>query len=349
MSHDLEIRNDGTAAFLSVRDIPWHTLGIVADDDVDSIEKATMLAQMRYRFGLQPVFVRVATDQLGPTTPPYITVTGDKQAVVRHNIDTDEVKAFGGGLSGRYVVHSLEDAWAWVNGLLPHGAKLETIGNLRDGAVAFLCVKLPVSALSGTPDQVDMYLTVRTSYDGSSATSAIISPVRVVCANTMAWAMEEKKSSVSVRHNQVLQASDKVKAVLGLAEEKVAQVEELKSKLSFLISGSDVQELVTELFPIREGILESVLMRGYDSLSTGDKRVFTSMGNARDKVYDLWRFSPYKAQGSDGWSAYQAVVEYADHFAPVKGDAVLRRAEKQLEQENSELKLKALELLGVRA
>lgn len=345
MAHDLEIRSDNTAAFLSVREIPWHQLGIVAGDDIDSIEKATLVAQMRYKFSLEPVYVSVPSGMLG--VDKFIGVVGDKQAVVRENIDTAEIKAFGGGLSGKYIVHSLEDAWAWVNGLLPHGAKLETIGNLRDGAVAFLCVKLPVSALAGTPDQVDMYLTVRTSYDGSSATSAIISPVRVVCANTMAWAMKEATKTVKVRHNTDLVASDKVKAVLGLAEEKVAQVDALKGKLSFSFSGNDMQELVTDLFPIREGILETVLMRGYDSLSTGDKRVFTSMGNARDKVFDLWRFSPYAATGGDGWSAYQAVVEYADHFASVKGDASLRRAEKQLEQENSELKLKALELMGV--
>lgn len=340
MSHDLEIRNDGTAAFLSVREVPWHKLGIVAGDDIDSIEKATLVAQMRYQFSLEPVYV------FGPNLG-MIPVVGDKQAVVRTNIDTLEVKAFGGGLSGRYVVHSLEDAWAWVNGLLPHGAKLETIGNLRDGAVAFLCVKLPKSALAGTPDQVDLYLTVRTSYDGSSATSAIISAVRVVCANTLAAAWEEKTATVSVRHNQLLQASDKVKAVLGLAEEKVAQVEELKSKLSFNFEPLDFERLRAELFPIPEAIATTYFVQGYDALSTGEKRIWTSMMNARQNVADLWLASPYRATGSDGWSAYQAVVEYADHFAPVKGDAVLRRAEKQLEQENSELKLKALELMGV--
>lgn len=340
MAHDLEIRSDNTAAFLSVREIPWHQLGIVAGDDVDSIEKATLIAQMRYEFGLAPVYVIGSNGE-------RIPVTGDKQAVVRHNIDTFELKAFGGGLSGKYIVHSLEDAWAWVNGLLPHGAKLETIGNLRDGAVAFLCVKLPMSALEGTPDQVDMYLTVRTSYDGSSATSAIISPVRVVCANTMAMANQSASKRVSVRHNQVLQASDKVKAVLGLAEEKVAQVEDLKSRLSFDFSSADMGYLTERLFPIADRIKETYVRFGYDQLSTGDKRVFTSMNNARELTTNLWVNSPYKAQGSDGWSAYQAVVEYADHFASVKGDANLRRAEKQLEQENSELKLRTLELMGV--
>ena len=338
MSHSLEIREDGTAAFLAVREPGWHKLGIVMDDDV-TMEQALLIAGMRYEFELQPVYTEV--------NGQHIQVSGERQAVVRRNIDNaEDIKAFGGGLSTRFVPHSLLDMWAWVEDLLGHGATVETIGNLKDGAHSFAVVKLPATALADTHDATQMYLTVSTGHDGTRATQASVSPVRVVCANTLYFSDEAAKGSkAKVRHNMRLDSTnvEQAAAVLGLMREQADMVDATYSTLKAItLRDIDVRAILDQLFVMPQ----ELITKPYVNMTAGEKRKFSIVKNSRKGVTETMNYSPFRAQGSDGWSLWQAAIEWADYVMPVKGeDQDARRAERAITGVSADIKTRAFELI----
>ena len=64
----------------------------------------------------------------------------------------------------------------------------------------FLSMKLPTTMQIGGIDPVDLYLVALNSHDGTSAFRLLVSPVRVVCANTQALAIRRAQASFSIRH-----------------------------------------------------------------------------------------------------------------------------------------------------
>jgi len=344
MAHELEIREDGSAAAFMGRTPGWHGLGVVVDDDNYDMEQALLMSRMRYEFSLTPTVVEVD----GRTVP----VANDKHAVLRRNIDDpSDIRAFGGSLSEKYKVHTLLDMWGWIDEVLGEGAKVETLGNLHDGAQSFVTVRMPQGALQATHnDEVAMYLTVSTRHDGGGSTTASVSPVRVVCANTLAAADTAAVTGrVSVRHNiDLAEASEEAaRRVLRIADRQAEEVEALYSTLKTVeLDAAAMEKIVHDLFPIPEHVMK----KSYDDMTTGEKRQFSLGWKARTGVMDLQESSPYRAEGSDGWSLYQAAVEYADYYAPVKGkDLDKRRAERVLAGKADGVKTRALDLILARA
>jgi phage/plasmid-like protein (TIGR03299 family) len=335
--HNLEIREDGTAAFLAVRTPGWHRLGTVMPDDV-TMQEALLIAGMRYEYSLAPVFVDV--------DGAAVQVSGERQAVLRRNIDVPEdIKAFGGGLSTRFKPHSLLDLWGWAEDLLGHGATVETVGNLKDGAHSFATIKLPGDALLGD-EKTQMYLTVSTGHDGTRATTATVSPIRVVCSNTLAFsdgAAKDKKAKVG--HRVALDSNDanQTAQILGIMREQQDMTEAVYSTLKAVtLRQEDVNDILKQLFVMPADLVT----KPYSDMTTGEKRKYSIVTQSRREVDDLMQTSPYRAQGSDGWSLWNAAVEWSDHVQSVKGkDQEARRAERALMGMSDSFKTKAFDLI----
>ena len=341
MPADIEVRADGSAAFLAVREPGWHRLGIVMPDDV-SMEDALLLAGMRYEYTLSPTFVEVDGRN--------IAVNGDRQAVLRKNIDNpDDIKAFGGGLSTKFKPHSLLDLWGWAEDLLGEGANVEVVGNIKDGAHSPSPRSNSLLLPSRTPmTGLQMYLTVSTGHDGTRATTATVSPVRVVCSNTLSVS-DTSRLKAKVGHRVSLNTTDTEdqKKMLGLVkkamDEQVGAVESAYSTLKAVtLRPEDMVKVVEDLFPIPEAVTK----KPYADLKTGERRLLSLNTNARTNVLKLQAESPYRAKGDDGWSLWQAVVEYSDYYSNVKGkDLESRRAERVMTGRADDLKDRAMQLI----
>lgn len=217
------------------------------------------------------------------------------------------------------------------------GAHFETAGSLRGGRQVFLSMKLPRTMRIGGVDPVDLYLIACNSHDGTSAFRLLVSPVRVVCANTQAAAIRGAKASYSIRHTagakgQIVQA----RAALGLTFEFVEAFERQAQKMiAAAISTDEFARLVAQLWPIDE-----------DS-----KRSKTIGENRRYELVQLLRHSPTNENiRGTRWAAYQAITEYADHVAPIadKGDPASARAERVVTSGSvAQIKTRAFDLLAV--
>ena len=59
----------------------------------------------------------------------------------------------------------------------------------------------------GSQDRTDFYIAALNSHDGSSAWRGLVTPVRIVCANTQSAAIGSANASFSIRHTGGAKAS----------------------------------------------------------------------------------------------------------------------------------------------
>ncbi|ALG27822.1 hypothetical protein AOZ07_01605 [Glutamicibacter halophytocola] len=82
------------------------------------------------------------------------------------------------------------------------GTHFETADSIRGGREVFVTMKLPEHTLVGDVDRVDLYIAAMSSRDGSAPFRFVVTPIRVVCANTKRAAMNNAVGTFSIRHTR---------------------------------------------------------------------------------------------------------------------------------------------------
>lgn len=308
MSHELEII-DGRALVLA-RDPMWHSLGQVTGDNFDAAWIERYAPEILSDVTLQPTYVVVSDDD-GST---WYQETPMKGAVVRQ-IDN---KVVGEGLGlASYGVVQPTDAYEWgqiISGYA--GLPLVSAGTLREGRQFFFTYQMGDEAPCGinyTP-----YLTVTSSHDGSLSLMALFSDIITVCANTLAWTLEEAKGAanrVTLKHTA--NVDQRMQMALEALRGAAMHVEKVNKQIETLamirLSAFDKTNLLDNLFP---------------SISE-DGRAKTMREKTRDSVRSLMRSQVIEDGLQDtAWAWVQAVNTYENWNAPIRnGD----RAERQFD------------------
>jgi phage/plasmid-like protein (TIGR03299 family) len=191
--------------------------------------------------------------------------------------------------------------------------------------------------LIGGVDAVDTYLTACNSHDGSMAFRLMVTPVRVVCANTLAAAIRRAKASFSIHHTTGARSQiQAAREALGLTFRYNAEFQtEAEWMLDTTMTDAQFQHIVRELWPV-----------------TDDPSVRTRNNTARrdNELTYLWHDADTnKTIRGTRWAGYQAVTEYLDHYTPVgpKRDALAVRAERAISDAVTAVKTRAFDLLTV--
>ena len=160
---------------------PWHGLGTRVEEAPGSKE-ALVLAGLDWKVVQKPIF-----------TEDGLPVNGFKANI------RDRDSQVLGVVTNRYKVVQNEDAFAFTDKLLGEGVTYETAGSLQDGRRTWILAKLPQRyIISG--DEITPYLVFMNSHDGTGAIKAAMTPVRVVCQNTLNLALSTAKRSWSTNH-----------------------------------------------------------------------------------------------------------------------------------------------------
>ena len=96
------------------------------------------------------------------------------------------------------------------------GFELETAGSLKGGRKIWALAKTGQSGLLKGNDRTDAYVLLATACDGTLATTAQFTSVRVVCNNTLAVALNGQSQCVKVSHRSVFDA-EAVKKQMGIS------------------------------------------------------------------------------------------------------------------------------------
>ena len=214
MAHNIEIRN-GVASFAEngKKERAWHGLGDGQQifDRPMFVNEALKACHADYTVQAQPIAAlspevveMIRNGQDVPFTLLQDLIVADKMATMR--LDHNETLGIVGA---NYGVVSNESAFQFVD-LFCSGQfadrdntpVIETCGVLGKGERVFVTAKFPEQIVidAKRDDLVDMYMTFTTSHDGTGAVRAMVTPVRVVCNNTLAMAMSNNIGRISFRH-----------------------------------------------------------------------------------------------------------------------------------------------------
>jgi len=171
---------------------PWHGLGnhLPAMQPIETWQKAAGMD-----WTIQETPVRFVADSIGGLG----SIHSFEEQKVLYRSDTKEALSV---VSQRYQVVQPKEVLEFYRDLTEiSGYQLETAGVLKGGKKFWALAKTGQSAALKGNDQVNGYLLLATSCDGSLATTATPTTVRVVCNNTLAIAVNGATQAIKVPHN----------------------------------------------------------------------------------------------------------------------------------------------------
>ena len=248
MAHDLETQN-GVASFASFREPAWHNLGTVFDTEKNTSEMLVAANLNNWNVRLEDLEI-----------PTSLVSDKQYQYVVRTN-PTDKSQTDVLGIVGqRYVPLQNEDLFAFGDNILDGGGRWETAGSISGGRVVFGSLALERETVldpNGVADVVKTYLLINTSHDGSIAIQASITPVRVVCANTLNVALNRTKKkdgvkqSFKIRHTQTAEGKITVaRQALGMANAYMTEFDKMAhAMIAKEISAQDFNNIILAAYP----------------------------------------------------------------------------------------------------
>ncbi len=269
------------------RERPWHGLGTMVAEAPTSAD-ALALAGLDWQV--------VQKDLL---TTDGFSVEGFK-ANVRES--DDQVL---GVVTNRYKVVQNQDAFAFTDALLGEGVRYETAGSLQNGRRIWILAKLPQRyIISG--DEITPYLVFMNSHDGTGAIKAAMTPIRVVCQNTLNLALATAKRSWSVNHVGDIEGKlEDAKDTLLYAGQYMAELgKEIDVLSRKRLTDRQVYDCIDALFPAEDGMKD------------GQRR---NLIRLKDDVRMRYFDAPdLREMGKTAYRFVNAVSDFATHAKPIR-------------------------------
>lgn len=179
-----------TAAFY--RETAWHSLGTVFQDEVTTVEEMAQRAHIdNLEIRKEPI------DRIGDVTlfsSPLVAITA--------RIPGSDDRRVLSVASPAYEVRQVEEIMSWTNVAGTDGARWETAFLMNEGRQVAASIAFDVDIVidpNGVGDVVKNYLMVAGSFDGTLANVCRLTPVRVVCENTLNAALGNYKTGFSFK------------------------------------------------------------------------------------------------------------------------------------------------------
>lgn len=212
MSHEIE-------SALFVGQPAWHGLGVVVQE-APSIDDAIVMAGLDWRVRLEDLSLKD-----GRVVPNRASVRESDGRIL-------------GVVGPSFVPLQNSEAFGWFQPMIDSGVvKLEAAGSLRQGERVWVLGRIAgQSADIVKNDEIRQHILLAHGHDGSLAIRVGFTSVRVVCANTLSAAMDDKDSMLVKIHHRAnaLSALEKVREVMDLARREFAataeQLRELAAK-----------------------------------------------------------------------------------------------------------------------
>jgi len=287
MSHEVE-----TMAYAN--EVPWHGLGARVDDNLSA-------AEMLKAAGLDWEVRKLPCYAEDPDNPG-VRFPVNKSALVRSS-DNKLLTVTGPGWKPLQNEEMLGFMQKYV---AAGGAKLETAGSLRGGRVVWGLAKIEHRFEVRPGDRVEGYLLITSPHEVGKAISVRCTSVRVVCANTMAYAHARDSADYKQSHVKDFNFDEAALAVEAAHETLAAAERRAKTLDKLRLSAEDAVRKVFVPTFCPEILEDEEAMEGVMD--------FESQPVVVEELLNSYHNAPGALPGT-GWGALNAVTFWADHMA----------------------------------
>jgi phage/plasmid-like protein (TIGR03299 family) len=270
-----------------VGETPWHGLGNKLDE-APTISEAITAAGLDWEVGLKDLFT-----QDGVPVPARATYRKSDESIL-------------GVVGPRYTPLQNSDAFDWFQPFLDaNECQLHTAGSLHSGQKVWVLAQLNrdnSEIVRG--DEVSKFILLSNSHDGTTAIRVGYTPIRVVCANTMAMAHSKGSGSQLIRIRHTRSSQKNLEQVRDIMDNINVQFEATAEQFRFLASKNFNQGDIRRYVKVMLGIE-----------GTPDEDVKTRTRNIMDEILTLVEGPKQSATGVRGtwWAAYNGYNEYLNY------------------------------------
>jgi phage/plasmid-like protein (TIGR03299 family) len=287
MAHEIEMIGD-RASMAYFGETPWHKLGTpLTTDDIYDWKSVCVKSGLDWEAELVPL------------------LTADTQAKVEHQAVRRKTDGRILGVVGKnYHVLQNRAAFQWFQPFLDaKEAALHTAGSLQEGSRVWVLAKLNRDPLVIAPgDEVEKFILLSHGHDGSLAVRVGFTPIRVVCANTLALAHRADASKlIRVRHSaSVVENLANIRAVMSLANaEFEATAEQYRLLARKSINQADLRRYIKRVLKVDD-----------------TTKISTRTANMMQQITALCEFGRGNNLASVSgtyWTAYNGVNEWLSY------------------------------------
>lgn len=268
-----------------VREVPWHGLGTRVEEAMTSKE-ALELSGLNWTIESLPIF-----DAHGNEIKGYKANTRNSDGKVM------------GIVSNRYSIVQNVEAFEFTDALVGEGVTYETAGSLFGGKKIWLLAKMPERYIVG--DKFEPYICFTNNHEGKGAVRACMTPVRVVCNNTLNLALSGAARAWSTPHRGDVQSRlEEARQTLQLADVYMKHLEETADRLANeRMSDDEIQATLDKMFDVPKNATD----RQKQTIQTAKDEILVCMIRP-----DIAQFLNTK------YGFLNAVSDYVGHSAPIR-------------------------------
>lgn len=295
MAHELEILENGDASMAYAGEVPWHGLGTKVDPNLTPY-LMLKAANLNWTVDKLPLTTHRVNKKTG-VVQDLIPVPGD-MALVRSS--DNKVLTI---VSEDWEPVQNYEAFKFFNEFVFAGdMEMHTAGSLKGGTLIWALAKVKKSfSLFKGKDEVETYLLFTLPHIYGRSIDVRLTPIRVVCANTMALSLSMKSDTMVRLNHRKKFNPENVKKLLGVADYKMNTYETVAKLLaSKKFTDAKVQEYFNDVFP-----------RGVEPEEGEEKK----LSRPARVAYSVLETQPGHEMGAGSWwQAFNAVTYSCDHL-----------------------------------
>lgn len=286
--------------------VPWHGIGREIDPDKQhTTEEWIEAAGLSWEVGLAPLVIMPKDSMIQAGLKDEIAdkFNGIHGSIVNRFATVRlSDKSILGTVGPQYHILQNKDAFAWFQPFIDNGeCSIELCGSLFSGQKVWVLAKINRDPGMVNGDQLNKFLLLSNSHDGSMALRIGSTMIRVCCKNTQTLAFNDKASKlIRLRHSSKLHENlNNIRSSIDAINDEMNATVELYKKLrNSGVNQNDLRKYFKMVMDV--------------DIEKPDKELPTRTINLIDKLMDYSKNSP----GTDGknlYDAYNSVSYYLSH------------------------------------
>ncbi len=292
MAHNLELDQNGQASMFFTGDVPWHQLGRRLQKPATAAE-AMEAARLDYKVVKRPLKAIIHARHFANVPNAFATVRTDTNVVL-------------GVVGSRYQPVQNKDAFTFFDPLVDRDEAIyHTAGVLGRGEKIWLLAKLPDYIRVGPKgDPIEKFVLLYNSHDGSSHIRVKMTPIRVVCNNTLTAALSGADAEVRIKHTA--SAGDKLRE----AHKVLELTNQLYKELDYIFNRMALRKVTpTQLVEYCKTLVPD----------NAEAESNTRTENMRNHIISLHDDTKEASMHKGNlFGVFNAVTEYVDHYSNQK-------------------------------